>query len=77
MSVTNVADSSRDRVAALAYELWQTEGYPADRALDHWCAAEQMLQIQETEMQTAPARPAPVKPRRRAARRSRPVTQSA
>lgn len=66
-----------DQIAARAYEFWQAEGYPAGRALDHWCAAEQSFAIETAAPVVTVAKqlPAPA-PRRRATRQPRARTAS-
>jgi hypothetical protein len=80
MNEANASGFPHDQIAALAYELWQTEGYPAERALDHWCTAERILRVETlTPSRTSRSRrskPAPVRTRRRATRRSHHVSLS-
>ncbi len=37
------APATYDQIAALAYEIWEKEGYPNGREVEHWVAAEQEL----------------------------------
>ncbi len=34
--------SEQDRVRLIAYRLWEEEGHPQGRALDHWLRAEEI-----------------------------------
>jgi hypothetical protein len=38
-----MADERNRRISEHAYRLWEQEGQPADRALDHWVEAERQL----------------------------------
>ena len=42
MSQENIPDFERE-IAALAHRYWQEEGYPQDRAVQHWERAEREL----------------------------------
>jgi hypothetical protein len=37
------APASPDQIACLAYEIWQQQGRPQGRELDHWIQAEHQL----------------------------------
>jgi len=60
-------DQDRE-IARRAYAIWEIEGRPTGRELDHWLRAESEVQAQEAApvQKTPPAR---AKPRRTAARR--------
>lgn len=49
---------TEEQIRELAYTLWEREGYPEGKHLDHWFAAKQILEEQER------ARP-PLEPTRR------------
>ena len=62
-------DQDRE-IASRAYTIWEIEGRPAGRELDHWLRAESEVQAREA----APAEEmprTPVKPRRAARRTAR------
>jgi hypothetical protein len=40
-------ESKRDRIAARAHEIWETEGRPPDKAEEHWRRAEQEVAREE------------------------------
>jgi hypothetical protein len=60
-------DQDRE-IARRAYAIWEIEGRPTGRELDHWLRAESEVQAQEAApvQKTPPAR---AKPRRTPARR--------
>jgi DUF2934 family protein len=67
-------------IAERAYRIWEGEGRPVGRDLDHWLRAESELHAEcekpVAQVQSKPERPdivmtAPVKPQRPAARRAR------
>ncbi|HLJ20034.1 MAG TPA: DUF2934 domain-containing protein [Stellaceae bacterium] len=68
-------------IARRAYNIWEDEGRPSGRELDHWLRAEAEVKAERTESPTqAPKSPqrleavptaAPVKPQRPAPRRAR------
>ncbi|GEM_PF-599366 len=43
-------------IRCIAYQLWQKEGQPEGRAVEHWLRAVQMVEQQEQECQS----PAPI-----------------
>lgn len=46
---------SEQLIARRAYELWEAEGRPDGKAIDHWIRAEAMLRDAGTASTTAPA----------------------
>ncbi len=57
----------RAEIAKRAYSFWETENHPTGKDLEHWLRAEAEF---ETE-QAQPAKEAPPKPRRPAAKRGK------
>lgn len=48
--------SNNDAIASLAHQIWEQEGRPEGRALNHWLQAEQMLtQLAAAKNQTVKA----------------------
>lgn len=39
---------SHDEIAEFAYALWEQEGHPSDRSVEHWLIAEQELNLRRT-----------------------------
>lgn len=39
-----------ERVRKRAYQLWEQEGRPADREMDHWDKASELVAIEENQM---------------------------
>lgn len=63
-------DPQEELFSAQAYNIWQQEGCPNGRSLEHWLLAEAQLQTQGTEADTTvpfvkPANPTPRQARRR------------
>ena len=50
-----------EQIRQLAYSIWEQEGYPEGRAVDHWLKAEMIVRSDPTEPQSekkiAPAKP--------------------
>ena len=42
-------DDREQRIREIAYFLWEQEGYPDDRAEEHWAAAEAVVDAQDAE----------------------------
>ena len=53
------------RIRELAYRLWEDEGRPTDRELEHWLQAERLISSVETAAPAAAKKPAP-RPRKKA-----------
>ena len=53
------------RIREIAYRLWEDEGRPADRHLEHWATAERMANMGELAKSSPIQKRAP-KPRKRA-----------
>jgi len=60
-----VSAPSNTDIALVAYRIWENEGRPHGRAIEHWIQAESLLGVM------APARPAPGGKGAKAARQSR------
>jgi hypothetical protein len=54
--MTNDAEL-HDRIAAKAYRLWQEEGPPDGRAMDHWDKARILVAIEDDRSSLIPAMP--------------------
>lgn len=44
MPTSNSIQIGQEEIARRAHEIWEREGYPEGRALEHWLQAEQELQ---------------------------------
>jgi len=53
--------SKRDRIAARAYEIWESEGRPPNKSEEHWRKAEQEVARQDRSEQMGA--PSPAEPR--------------
>jgi hypothetical protein len=62
-------DDREQRIRDIAYFLWEEEGRPEGRALEHWAAAEALVDAQDAESSNSEddARGEPLLRRRRAA----------
>jgi hypothetical protein len=52
-TLLNPAQSSNDEIGQLAYSIWEEEGRPDGRSLEHWLMAENRLRTQK-EFITSP-----------------------
>ncbi len=51
---------SQDKVRLIAYSIWEDEGRPDGRDVEHWCKAESTWQEKQGQMkQVAKAAPSP------------------
>ncbi len=48
-----------EQIARRAYEIWQGEGQPAERAIDHWRQAEREILSAQLHAKESAASPAP------------------
>ena len=69
---------ARDREQAIrerAYEIWQQEGRPEGRAVEHWILAERALagSAEPPQSEQPPAQPGETDPRREPGKRELPV----
>jgi hypothetical protein len=66
-----------EQVRRLAYSIWEEEGCPDGRNVEHWLKAEAILQTENGEKHRAEKQPEtkPVPPQRKRAKRSR-VTEA-
>jgi hypothetical protein len=46
----NVTPLTREQIALCAYHIWQVEGHPEGRAVEHWLQAEVQLSADRLEM---------------------------
>jgi hypothetical protein len=57
-------------IARRAYTIWEVEGRPSGRELDHWLRAEAEVRTSQ-EVSADEATPSPAKPRRASRKRAR------
>lgn len=57
-----------EKIRSVAYSIWETEGYPAGRDLEHWLKAETICAAQDREEDRGQAVKSPERKRGRSSR---------
>ncbi len=54
-----------EKIRSIAYSIWENEGYPEGRQMEHWLAAETICDSENREENTGKAVKAPEQKKRR------------
>lgn len=68
----------RENILAKAYEIWEAEGRPLGRDMEHWMQAEMLIAAKDTKKKAKPAakKKAAAKPKAKAKAKAKPKAKA-